>query len=57
MADGTDELDEPLNPIAIKINDEFKTKIRVAAARRNMSMSEWAREAFREKLARESEDD
>lgn len=50
-ANGSDD-----DPIAIKLDREFKTAVRVAAAQQNKSMSEWAREAFREKLAREGDD-
>jgi predicted HicB family RNase H-like nuclease len=41
--------------VAAEVDPEVKTAIRIAAARRDISMADWLREAIDEKLERENE--
>jgi predicted HicB family RNase H-like nuclease len=41
--------------IDVRISDELRRRIRVAAAQRDLSMGTWLKEAAVEKLAREEE--
>jgi predicted HicB family RNase H-like nuclease len=48
----TEEYEES---ITVKISPDTKTEIRVSAAKEDLSMSEWLRQAIGEKLERDGE--